>query len=126
MGGVIDSTQSIYNMVENNKKLQKDYQQQNSLIAQQQSSNRRNKTNILEQQMAQRRARIGAMGISHSGSAAAEQYRAAYDAQRDMADDDYNYYQQARKLRGDTSFKLRTNTVNGMLDASKGIANMIK
>lgn len=126
MGGVVDSTKSIYNMVENNKKLQKDYQHQNSLIAQQQRSNRQNKTNILEQQMAQRRARIGAMGISNSGSAAAEQYRVAYDAQREMAEDDYNYYQQARKLRGDTGFKLRTNTVNGLLDATGSAVSMIK
>lgn len=126
MGGVIDATKSVYNMVEDNRKMQKDYQHQNSQIAHQQQQNRRNKTNILEQQLAERRARIGAMGISHSGSAAAGQYRTAYEAQKDMAEDDYNYYDQAQQLRNDTRFKLRKNTVNGLMDATNSLTSLIR
>ena len=79
-GNLLSGGQDIYNMVEDNKNLRDNYKQDHQRLLHEQQLNREKKTNILEQNLAARRARVAAMGISGDGSAAAEQYREAYNA----------------------------------------------
>ncbi len=121
MGGFAESSQKIYNMVEDNKNLRGNYKQEHQRLLHEQQVNRQKKTNILEQNLAERRARVAAMGISNDGSAAAEQSREAYNAHKDMAEDDYNYYNDSVKNRRDVRYKIRRNAVNGTLDATQSL-----
>ena len=73
-GNLLSGGQDIYNMVEDNKNLRDNYKQDHQRLLHEQQLNREKKTNILEQNLAARRARVAAMGISGDGSAAAEQY----------------------------------------------------
>lgn len=108
-------------MVEDNKNLRDNYKQDHQRLLHEQQLNREKKTNILEQNLAARRARVAAMGISGDGSAAAEQYREAYNAHKDMAEDDYNYYNDAVKNRRDIRYKIRKNAVNGTIDGTESL-----
>ena len=121
MGGFAESSQKIYNMVEDNKNLRGNYKQEHQRLLHEQQVNRQKKTNILEQNLAERRARVAAMGISNDGSAAAEQSREANKAHKDMAEDDYNYYNDSVKNRRDVRYKIRRNAVNGTLDATQSL-----
>lgn len=120
-GNLLSGGQDIYNMVEDNKNLRDNYKQDHQRLLHEQQLNREKKTNILEQNLAARRARVAAMGISGDGSAAAEQYREAYNAHKDMAEDDYNYYNDAVKNRRDIRYKIRKIAVNGTIDGTESL-----
>jgi len=120
-GGGLGSIQQVYNMVENNKNLRDNYKQDHQRLLHEQQTNRQKKTNILEQNLAERRARVAAMGISNDGSAAAEQNREAYNAYKDMAEDDYNYYNDSVKNRRNIRSKIRSNAVNGTINAMQNL-----
>lgn len=49
------------------------------------------KKNLLEEQLATRRARIGSLGVSSTGSAMASQKKLVSDAYRDIKMDNYSY-----------------------------------
>ena len=121
MGGLAESGQKIYNMVEDNKNLRGNYKQEHQRLLHEQQVNTQKKTNILEQNLAERRARVAAMGISNDGSAMAEQNRESYNAHKDMAEDDYNYYNDSFKKRRDIRYKIRSNAVNGSIDATESL-----
>ena len=63
-GNLLSGGQDIYNMVEDNKNLRDNYKQDHQRLLHEQQLNREKKTNILEQNLAARRARVAAMGIS--------------------------------------------------------------
>ena len=67
-GNLLSGGQDIYNMVEDNKNLRDNYKQDHQRLLHEQQLNREKKTNILEQNLAARRARVAAMGISGDGS----------------------------------------------------------
>ena len=112
-GNLLSGGQDIYNMVEDNKNLRDNYKQDHQRLLHEQQLNREKKTNILEQNLAARRARVAAMGISGDGSAAA--------AHKDMTEDDYNYYNDAVKNRRDIRYKIRKNAVNGTIDGTESL-----
>ena len=121
MGGLAESGQKIYNMVEDNKNLRGNYKQEHQRLLHEQQVNTQKKTNILEQNLAERRARVAAMGISNDGSAMAEQNRESYNAHKDRAEDVYNYYNDSVKKRRDIRYKIRSNAVNGSIDATESL-----
>ena len=55
--------------------------------------------NLLEAQLANRRAGLGAMGITSSKSAAAVEQRMAKEAYEDIAEDNFKYQQEYENLR---------------------------
>ena len=117
----LSSIQNLYNMVEDNRNMQKNYKLEQNKLVHNQQANRERKTNILEQNLATRRARVAAMGLSGDGSAAAEQNREAYQGYKDIAEDDYNYYNQYKTNKINTKYKIRSNTVNGFMDATQSL-----
>lgn len=119
--GGLSATQDIYNMVEDNKNLRENYKQDHQLLLHDQQVNREKKTNILEQNLAGRRARVAAMGMTNDGSAEAEQNRVSYEARKDMAEDDYGYYNDSVKNRRNIRYKIRKNAVNGVMDATNSL-----
>lgn len=121
MGGIMNAGQELYNMAEDNRNLQKNYVLEQNKLAHDQQANRERKTNILEQNLAQRRARVAAMGLSGDGSAAAEQNREAYQGYKDIAEDDYNYYNQYKTNKINTQYKIRKNAVNGLLNSAQSL-----
>ena len=56
MGGLMSAGQELYNTVEDNRNLQKNYKLEQNKLVHDQQANRERKTNILEQNLAQRRA----------------------------------------------------------------------
>ena len=118
---VIDSGLKIYNMVEDNKQLRRNYNHEQQMLLAEQRQNRQNKTNILEKNLANRRARVAAMGISGDGSAAVGQYQMAYEGQRNMAIDDYNYYNRSLQRRRNARYTTRKNLVNGIGEATQSL-----
>ena len=121
MGGIMNAGQELYNMAEDNRNLQKNYVLEQNKLAHDQQANRERKTNILEQNLAQRRARVAAMGLSGDGSAVAEQNREAYQGYKDIAEDDYNYYNQYKTNKINTQYKIRKNAVNGLLNSAQSL-----
>ena len=121
MGGIMNAGQELYNMAEDNRNLQKNYVLEQNKLAHDQQANRERKNNILEQNLAQRRARVAAMGLSGDGSAAAEQNREAYQGYKDIAEDDYNYYNQYKTNKINTQYKIRKNAVNGLLNSTQSL-----
>ena len=117
----LSSAQDLYNMTEDNRNIRKNYVIQQNQLAHEQQANREKKTNILEENLAKRRARVAAMGLSGDGSALAEQQREAYQGYKDIAEDDYNYYQQYKTNRANTKYKIRSNAVNGILNATQSL-----
>lgn len=117
----LSSIQDLYNTVEDNKNIRKNYILEQNKLAHEQQANRAKKTNILEENLAQRRARVAAMGLSGDGSALAEQQREAYQGYKDIAEDDYNYYNQYKTNKINTKYKIRSNAVNGILNATQSL-----
>ena len=121
MSNSLSSTQDIYNMIEDNKNLRDNYKLQQNQLVHKQRANHEAKQNLLEENLAKRRARVAAMGMSGDGSALAEQNREAYEGYKDIAEDDYDYYQQYKTNRTNTKYKIRSNTVNGLFDATQSL-----
>ena len=115
------STQEIYNMIEDNKNLRDNYELNQYNLVHKQRSNHLKKQNILEENLAKRRARVAAMGMSGDGSASAEQKREAYEGYKDIAEDDYDYYQQYKTNRVNTKYKIRSNALIGILNATQSL-----
>lgn len=72
----------------------------------------RQKKNLLEAQLANRRAGLGAMGITSSKSAAAVQQRLAQDTYEEMADDNLKYEQQYKNLQRDNQYNLLNSIIS--------------
>lgn len=115
------ATQDLYNMVEDNKNLRDNYELKQYDLVHKQYANHQAKQNILEENLAKRRARVAAMGMSGDGSALAEQNREAYEGYKDIAEDDYDYYQQYKTNRTNTKYKIRSNAVNGIFNATQSL-----
>ncbi len=113
--------QEAYNVVEDNKNLRDNYELSQNKLSHDQLANREKKKNILEENLAKRRARVAAMGMSGDGSALAEQQREAYEGYKDIAEDDYNYYHQYKTNRVNTKYKIRSNAVNGIFNATQSL-----
>ncbi len=86
-----------------------------------QAVNQRNKKNILEEQLASRRARLGSMGISVGGSAVAQQQGLAKKAYEDIAQDDTKYKERYSEVYDDYQTRLRQQLLSTIETASKVI-----
>lgn len=86
-----------------------------------QSINQRNKKNILEEQLASRRARLGSMGVSVGGSAIAQQQGLARKAYEDIAQDDTKYKERYSEAYDNYQTRLRQQLLNTIETASKVI-----
>lgn len=90
-------------------------------IRQQQATNRNRQKNILEEQLASRRARIGSMGISASGSAMASQNRLVEDAYSNIAEDDNEYNLKYSQYYNDYQSNLRKKIMDGALEVTNKV-----
>lgn len=90
-------------------------------IRKQQLYNQQKKKNILEEQLATRRARIGGMGISSSGSVTAANNKLIDDIYQDIAEDDEAYNDDYSEVSNNYQTKLRKN----LLDAGLGLTGKI-
>ncbi|MFV0627162.1 MAG: hypothetical protein ACK5N8_07425 [Alphaproteobacteria bacterium] len=95
-------------------------------IRAQQSINAAKKKNILEQQLAQRRAKVGSMGISSSGSSMAVQNRMVSDATKDISYDDYSADVAYSKTYNAYQARLRSQILGSSSDATSNYAKTIK
>lgn len=90
-------------------------------IRQQQEVNRNRQKNILEEQLASRRARLGSMGISSSGSATASQNKMIEDAYNNIAEDDNLYNSKYSEFYNNYQSNLRKKIMDGALDATNKV-----
>lgn len=87
-------------------------------LALNQQANMRKRQNLLDQQLATRRANIGAMGIGNSKSAAAAQGRLAKDAYGEMAEDEMSYKKQYQSLQEENDRQIQQNILNSVLSTT--------
>lgn len=99
-------------------KSREDNKRQLSAIRQQQEINRNRQKNILEEQLASRRARLGSMGISASGSATASQNKLIEDAYNNIAEDDNAYNEKYSQYYSDYQSNLRKKIIDGALEGA--------
>lgn len=85
-------------------------------IRRRQENSRRQKKNILEEQLAARRARLSSMGISSEGSGQAVQKRLINNAYTDIAEDDAEYDSRYSEIYKDYQSRVRNQILNGTLD----------
>lgn len=90
---------NLMNKMTSNNRQMKYLEQQRQASAQQ-------KKNLLEQQLATRRAGLGAMGVTSSKSAAAAQQRLAQETYEDIVEDNTKYRNQYANLRRDNQYNL--------------------
>lgn len=98
-----------------------DNRKQLKKIRRQQLLNHQNKSNVLEEQLAARRARVGSMGISTTGSVAATNNKLIGDTYRDIALDDEAYNDQYKSMNDEYKEKLRKQ----YLSAGMGLAGKV-
>ncbi len=79
------------------------------------------KQNILDKQLASRRARLGAMGISSSASENALQNNMISETYNDIYNDALNYNYQYSKIKNDYSHQLRKSLLDMGSSAIGGI-----
>lgn len=107
------ATVNLVGMTENkksNKKIEN--------LAIDQQANIRKKKNLLDQQLSNRRAAVGAMGITGSKSSAAVQERIARDAYDEMEQDDKIYQRKYQDLKDEDESKFGQSLFNTMLSSS--------
>ena len=75
-------------------------------LQQQRQASAQQKKNLLEQQLASRRAGLGAMGVTSSKSVAAAQQRLARETYDDIVEDNIKYRNQYENLRHDNQYNL--------------------
>lgn len=102
-------------------KSQRDSKKQLQQIRKEQLINQQNKSNILEQQLSTRRARLGSMGISSSGSAAVVNDKLINDTFTDIAQDDEAFRNQSESINDEYKEKLRKQ----YLSAGMGLTNKV-
>lgn len=90
-------------------------------IRREQLLNHQNKTNVLEEQLAARRARVGSMGISTSGSVTAANKKLIGDTYNDIVTDDEAFNDQYSSFNNEYKEKLRKQYLN----AGMGLANKV-
>lgn len=92
--GTLVAASAVASMAMGAKKMHDDNQAQKQNaknIKYQMRLNETKKKNILEEQLASRRARIGSLGISSTGSAMASQNKIVGDTYKDIGLDNYSY-----------------------------------
>lgn len=99
----------------------KNTKQQLSLVRQQQENNRNKQKNILEEQLASRRARLGSMGISSSGSAAASHNKLIEDTYNNIAEDDNEYNNKYSEYYNNYQSNLRKKIMDGASDITNKV-----
>lgn len=90
-------------------------------IRTQKAINEKKKKNILEEQLAKRRAKVGSMGISTSGSSIAVQNKIVSDAYEDISYDNHAYDTQYAKTYNAYQAKLRSQIIGDSSNAAKTI-----
>lgn len=95
---------SALNLLNENKK----NNQQTKYLQQDYQSSVAKRKNLLEQQLATRRAGLGAMGITSSKSSAALQQRMAKEAYDDISEDTETYKRKYAQLRQQNNNNLYT------------------
>lgn len=99
---------SAYDLV-NSKRQAKKQQKEVRRI---QLLNMKKKKNLLEEKLAARRARIGALGISSDGSVAVSKQSLIQDTMDDIAEDDLAYSSQYNEISDNYREKLRQTLLN--------------
>lgn len=94
----------------NNKKM--------DVLSQNQQASIRNRKNLLEQQLASRRAGLSTMGLTSSKSAAAVQKRIAKDSYDDLADENENYQRQYQSLQEENDRNIRQGVLSTVLSTT--------
>lgn len=111
VGKLGTATLSLLNTTQkNNQKI--------NYLSKEQEANAAKRKNLLEQQLASRRAGLGAMGITSSRSAVAAQERLAKDAYDSIANDDLKYQQQYENLQAENDRKMQQTLLSSVLSAS--------
>lgn len=120
LGGItagVGMAMTAYNLLQsasnNRKQLKK--------IRREQLLNHQNQSNVLEEQLAARRARVGSMGISTSGSVEAANKKLIGDTFSNLAIDDQAYNDQYKSFNDEYKEKLRKQYLN----AGMGLANKV-
>lgn len=90
-------------------------------VRRQQMLNHQTQTNILEEQLAARRAKLGSMGISQTGSAAAANNKLISDTYSKIASDSEEYNDKFTSINEGYKDKLRKQ----YLDAGLGLAGKV-
>lgn len=91
------ASQSL-SFISGNRAARKDAKKQIGTQARQAGQNIRRRQNLLEQQLAERRARLGSLGITGSRSADAVSARLIGDAAEDITSINEDYYDQAKQI----------------------------
>lgn len=91
------ASQSL-SFISGNRAARKEAKNQIGTQARQAGQNIRRRQNLLEQQLAERRARLGSLGITGSRSADAVSARLAGDAAEDISSINEDYYDQAKQI----------------------------
>lgn len=116
MGGIGVATAaqaglSAANLLSTNRKNNK----QMEYLSQTQQSNIRNRKNLLEQQLASRRAGLSSMGLTSSKSAAAVQKRMAKDTYDEIADESNTYQRKYENLQDENDRNIRQGVFSTMM-----------
>lgn len=83
-----------------------------------QMQNQQRKKNILEEQLAKRRASLGSLGISASGSEEAVQSKMVEDVYKDIANEGMGYNNKYSQLRNQYKNENNQRLLNGVLSAT--------
>lgn len=100
---------SLINDVFSRQKIDKTKLKQNAFAT---GANIRKRRNLLEEQLAARRAAVGAQGIASSASADAVESRLATDAARDIAEEYNRYYGDVDEMKQKRDYALRSGLLN--------------
>ncbi|MDD4556774.1 MAG: hypothetical protein PHE89_05575 [Alphaproteobacteria bacterium] len=95
-------------------------------IRRQQAINEAKKKNILEGQLAARRAKVGSLGISTSGSNVAVQNRLVGDAQREISYDNWGYQDKYAQVFNNYQDKIRSEAIDYAPKVYNYVEKMIK
>lgn len=91
-----------------------------------QLNNMKNKQNILEKQLAQRRARLGSMGINSSGSENALQQNMIKEAYDDIQSDNVGYSNQYSNIKNNYQYRLRKNLLDFGQSGLNGFSSKVE
>lgn len=120
MGGVAaaaGATIAAKNLIES----QNEYKTQSQTLKQQYQYDLSNRRNLLKEQLASRRARIGAMGLTDSASSSKVQERLIRDHYSDSAMEDLAYKNQLLRLKSRQDNLLQNSLLNSASSYSSSI-----
>lgn len=104
-----------------NKSDTSEYNRQIKTLYAQQMQEQQRKQNILEEQLASRRARLGAMGITSTGSAEVSQGKMIDNVYQDISEDNEDYNNQYSQLNKEYNTKVRQRLLENVLGTTSKV-----